>query len=40
MMKFESEIVKIQDEATQNMAKLCPKYAPEPSYLTNLAGEG
>ena len=40
MMKFENEIVQIQDEATRNMAKLCPKYAPEPSYLTNLAGEG
>ena len=40
MMKFENEIIQIQDEATQNMAKLCPKYAPEPSYLTNLAGEG
>jgi len=40
MMKFESEIVKIQDEATKNMAKLCPKYAHEPSYLTSLSGEG
>jgi len=40
MFEFEDEIVKIQDEATQNMAKLCPKYAPEPSYLTSLAGEG
>ena len=40
MMKFENEIIKIQDTATQNMAKLCPKYAPESSYLTNLAGEG
>ena len=26
MMKFENEIIKIQDEATKNMAKLCPKY--------------
>lgn len=40
IMKFESEIVKIQDEATKKMAKLCPKYAPEPSYLTSLSGEG
>ena len=40
MMKFENEIIKIQDEATKNMAKLCPKYAPEKSYLTSLAGEG
>mgnify|MGYP001485779816 CR=1 FL=1 len=36
MMKFEDEIVKIQDEVTKNMAKLCPDYAPEPSFLSNL----
>ena len=40
MMKFENEIIKIQDEATKNMAKLCPKYASEPSVLTKIAGEG
>jgi len=40
MSEFEDEIVKIQDEATQNMAKMCPEYAPESSYLTSLAGEG
>ena len=40
MMKFENEIIKIQDKVTQNMAKLCPKYAPEPSILTKIAGEG
>ena len=40
MMKFEDEIVKIQDNVTKNMAKLCPKYAPEPSVLTKIAGEG
>jgi hypothetical protein len=40
MMKFENEIIKIQDEATQKMAQLCPEYAPEPSVLTTLAGEG
>ena len=40
IMKFENEIIKIQDEATKKMAKLCPKYAPKPSYLTSLAGEG
>lgn len=39
MMKFENEIIKIQDEATQKMAQLCPKYAPKPSVLTKLAGE-
>ena len=26
--KFQAEIVKTQDETTQRMAKLCPKYAP------------
>tara|TARA_Y100000589_G_C27151237_1_gene629016 strand:+ start:168 stop:557 length:390 start_codon:yes stop_codon:yes gene_type:complete len=40
MMKFENEIIKIQDEATKTMAKLCPEYAPEPSVLTKIAGEG
>ena len=40
MMKFENEIIKIQDEATKKMAKLCPKYAPESSILTKIAGEG
>ena len=40
MMKFENEIIKIQDEATKKMAKLCPEYAPESSILTKLAGEG
>ena len=40
MMKFEDEIVKIQDNATKTMAKLCPEYAPEPSVLTKIAGEG
>ena len=40
MMEFENEIIQIQDEATKNMAKLCPEYAPEPSVLTKIAGEG
>ena len=40
MMKFEDEIVKIQDNATKTMTKLCPEYAPEPSVLTKIAGEG
>jgi|TARA_B100001250_G_C19696156_1_gene742630 hypothetical protein len=40
MMKFEAEIIKIQDTATKKMAKLCPKYAPKKSYLTSIAGEG
>ena len=36
MMKFENEIIKIQDEATKKMIKLCPEYGPESSYLSNL----
>ena len=40
IMKFENEIIQIQDEATKKMAKLCPKYAPEKSYLTTFSGEG
>tara|TARA_Y100001958_G_C20891866_1_gene317711 strand:- start:13 stop:399 length:387 start_codon:yes stop_codon:yes gene_type:complete len=40
MMKFEAEVIKIQDTATKKMAKLCPKYAPKKSYLTSIAGEG
>lgn len=40
MLKFEREIVSVQDKATKKMAKLCPKYAPKSSYLTKLGGEG
>jgi hypothetical protein len=39
ILKFEAEIVNTQDTATKYMAKLCPEYAPEPSYLTKIAGE-
>ena len=39
-LKFEKEIVKIQDDATIALAKLCPGYAPEKSYLTSIAKEG
>jgi hypothetical protein len=39
-LKFEREITSIQDEATKKMALLCPKYAPNKSYLSNIAGEG
>lgn len=40
VLRFKDEIVKIQDEATSEMAGLCPKYAPKQSYLTRLGGEG
>ena len=38
--KFAKEVTAVQDSATKRMAGLCPKYAPEPSYLTKIAGEG
>jgi len=37
---FTREVIQIQDEANIKMAKLCPSFAPEKSYLTSLAGEG
>ena len=40
LVQLEYEIVTTQDMATKRMARLCPKYAPEPSYLTKIAGEG
>lgn len=38
--QFRDEIVHIQDQATMKMAGLCPQYAPKPSILTKLGGEG
>ena len=38
--KFESDIISTQDAVTKNMARLCPKYAPKPTYLTAIGGEG
>ena len=40
LKKFENQIISVQDQATKKMAKLCPKYAPQKSYLTTLGGEG
>ena len=40
LAEFEKEIVRVQDMSTKKMAELCPEYAPEPSYLTKLGGEG
>lgn len=39
VIKFRDEIIKVQDYATMKMAKLCPKYAPDKTYLTNIGGE-
>ena len=38
--RFRQEIVDTQDAATTRMAGLCPAYAPPPTYLTTLGGEG
>ena len=38
--KFEKEVVKIQDDSTREMIKICPKFPPKPSYLTKFGGEG
>ena len=40
MSKFQTEIIRTQDEVTKRMAKLCPEYAPDKTYLTRWAGEG
>ena len=40
MSRFEREIVRVQDEATMRMARLCPQYAPTSTYLTSVGGEG
>ena len=40
ILKFEREVVNTQDAATKKMAKLCPKFAPNKTYLTEIAGEG
>jgi len=37
--QFTNEIVKIQDNATQEMIKVCPKYAPPRTYLSQIGGE-
>ena len=37
--KFSYEITTTQDKVTMNMAKLCPEYAPEKSYLSHISGE-
>lgn len=40
VLMFEHEITKVQDKVTMKLAKLCPKYAPKPSVLTKIGGEG
>lgn len=40
ILKFAGEITSTQDNVTKRMAKMCPEYAPDPSYLTRIGGEG
>ena len=40
MKKFTYKILQVQDNATKEMAKLCPKFAPKKTYLTKIGGEG
>ena len=40
VLKFKNEIIRIQDLVTKRMIKLCPEYAPDPTYISKLAGEG
>ena len=40
VQRLTNHIVKVQDLTTKRMAKLCPKYAPPPTFLTKLGGEG
>lgn len=39
LIKFEEEIIKVQDEVNKRMFMECPSYGPPRSYLTQLAGE-
>jgi len=38
--KFEGEIMKTQDFATKRMISICKEFAPTPTYLTKIGGEG
>ena len=37
--KFTDEIIKTQDDATRKMIQICPQYAPERTYLSQIGGE-
>ena len=34
--KMKKEIIKVQDDSTKALMKLCPKFAPDQSYLTEI----
>ena len=39
LLKFEREIVSVQDKVTKDTAKICEQYGPPSTYLTLLGGE-
>ena len=39
-LDFRKKIIDIQKMVTVKMASVCPQFAPEPSALTKIAGEG
>ena len=39
VIKFRDEITKVQDMSTKRLARLCPKFAPDKSYLAEIGGE-
>jgi hypothetical protein len=38
-VRFKEEILVAQDQAAQRMAKACPEFAPQKSYLSDIAKE-
>jgi hypothetical protein len=39
LMKFEKEILAVQDRATKLVSKVCEQFGPPSTYLTGLSGE-
>ena len=39
LMKFEREILSVQDRVTVRAAEICKQYGPPTTYLTSLSGE-
>lgn len=39
-MKFEKQIISIQDKATRDTVKACPEFSGQVSFLSKIAGEG
>lgn len=37
ILQFRDEIIKVQDTATRRLAKMCPQYLPNDSYITKIA---